>query len=273
MVKADIGVIGGSGFYELINKAEKVSIDTPFGPTSDKISLGLIANKKVAFIPRHGSKHSYPPHMVPYAANIYAFKKLGVTRIIAPTASGSLNKVYKPGDFVLCDQFVNFTSGRIDSFFQGNNTPRELKYKVVHISGSPYCEMLRNIAFKQAQKNNIKCHKSATVVVINGPRFASKAESVWYQSNGWGVINMTQYPEAILAHEASICYLNISLITDYDNGIIDKLKIKPVNVTKVLKVFKKNNVILKEFVSTLIKNIPQNEDCLCRHSLDNSVVN
>lgn len=257
-IKADIGVFGGTGFYELMKDYEELKVETPYGAPSDKIAVGEIAGKRVAFLPRHGKDHRYPPHMIPYRANLYAFKELGVKRIIAPCAAGSLQKQVKPGDFVVCDQLVNRTFRRIDTFYDGPI--------VTHVSfADPYCPELRRIAIDVIKELGIPLHEKGTVVVIEGPRFSTRAESKWYSQMGWEVINMTQYPEAILARELEMCYVNISLITDYDVGI--EGEIGPVTAEDVIKIFKENIDKAKRVVLKMIERIPLERSCKCGEAL------
>jgi len=253
-----IGVFGGSGFYSLMEGAEKVKVDTPYGAPSDLISVGEVAGKKVAFLPRHGERHTLPPHKIPYKANLYAMKSLGVERIIAPCAAGSLQPHVKIGDFVISDQIVNRTYRRDDTFYDGP--------VVTHISfADPYCPELRQIAISSARKLGLPIHEKGTVVVIEGPRFSTRAESKWYASMGWEVINMTQYPESVLARELEMCYVNIALITDYDVGV--EGKVPPVSHEEVIRVFSENNEKLKDLVFEVIKNIPEERHCGCGEAL------
>jgi 5'-methylthioadenosine phosphorylase len=263
---AEIGIIGGSGFYDFFGKnAKKIEVKTKFGKTSDKITLGNIFGKKVAFLPRHGKNHQIPPHKIPYKANIMAFKKIGVERIIAPSAVGSLKKEIKPGDFVICDQFIDRTKKRDDTFFNGP--------KVAHIEMAyPYCEDLRKIAFFRAKKLKFRVHPKGTVVVIEGPRFSTVAESISFSKMGCDLINMTQYPEVVLASELGLCYLNISLVTDYDVGIYSRSKIEPVSIGQVLANFKKNNEKLKKLISEIIKNLPEKKKCDCQKKAERATV-
>jgi len=204
--KADVGVFGGSGFYSFLNVKEEFEVNTPYGRPSDKIILSELDGINVAFIPRHGKKHVLPPHKINYRANVYALKELGVRHIFGPCASGSLQPHVKPGQFVICDQFVDRTKGRIDTFYDGPKT--------THMSmAEPYCPVLRNIVAECADELGITYHNKGTVVVIQGPRFSTKSESKWFSSQGWEVISMTQYPECYLARELEMCYVNISLIT------------------------------------------------------------
>lgn len=263
---AEIGIIGGSGFYEFFKENSKeISIETEFGKPSDKITIGKIAGKKVAFLPRHGKNHQIPPHKVPYRANIAALKQIGVSKIIASSAAGSLQTKIKPGDFVLPDQFVDRTKKREDTFFDGP--------KVAHIETAyPYCRELREIASLQLKKTGLRFHKNGTVVVIEGPRFSTLADSLSYSKSGWDLVNMTQYPEVTLALEAGICYLNISLITDYDVGIYSKSKIEPVSIEQVLANFKKNNDKLKNLILEIIKKVPKKSSCDCLRKSERAVM-
>lgn len=260
-IKADIGVFGGSGFYSFLEDVREVTVETPYGPPSDKIALAKIGDKTVAFLPRHGKDHHLPPHMINYRANMYAMKKLGVSRILGPCASGSLQPHIKPGDFVICDQFVHRTWGRKDTFYDGPVT--------THIGGAePYCPELRQIAIKAAEGQGLSVHPEGTIVVIQGPRFSTKAESREFSSHGWEVINMTQYPEVVLARELEICYANITLVTDYDVGLEGNPDIEPVSHEAVIKVFNENIKNLKELLYEVIKRIPQKREmCRCGEEL------
>jgi 5'-methylthioadenosine phosphorylase len=254
--KADIGVFGGSGFYSFLENVVEVDIDTPYGKPSDKISIAVYEGKKIAFLPRHGKKHHLPPHMIPYKANIYAMKQLGVKKIIAPTASGSLQSNIKPGDFVVCDQFVDRTWGRKDTYYDGPETR--------HISAAhPYCPELRKTAIETGKSLGITTHEKGTVVVIQGPRFSTVAESRWFSKMGWDVINMTQYPECYLAREMGICYANIALITDFDAGLEGQDDIEPVTEQEVLKVFEENNEKVRKMLFEIIKNIDLSAENKC----------
>lgn len=272
--KANIGVFGGSGFYSLLSKGKEYEIRTPYGKPSDKIFVGEYEGKKIAFLPRHGKKHQFPPHKIPYRANLYAFKMLGVNTVLAPIAAGSLQTKIKPGDFVLCDQFFNKTFGREDTYFEGGKTKNKFsKAKVVHISSAdPYCFDLRALAFKTANDLKINVHEKGTVVVINGPRFASKSESQYYQRQNWDVINMTQYPECILARELEMCYLGIALVTDYDAGLIGQKDVKPVNIEEVIKVFNNNNERVKKLIFEIIRHMSDIRVCGCHNSLKEAVI-
>lgn len=264
MPTAEIGVFGGSGFYQLLEGVESRVIDTPYGAPSDRVAIGEIGGRKVAFIARHGAGHVYPPHSINYKANLWAMKELGVTRILAPTAVGSLQAHIKPGDFVVCDQFVDRTSGRKDTYYDGP--------VAVHVStADPYCPELREVAIKSAQDLGITVHPQGTVVVIQGPRFSTKAESRWFTSMGWDVINMTQYPEVTLARELEICYVNISLITDYDAGLVGG-EIEPVTADEVTRVFADNNRRVRDLIFKMIPDISVDRHCSCGEALKYAVI-
>jgi len=260
MEKADIGVFGGSGFYQFLDNVTEIKMETPYGPPSDKVALAEIDNQKVAFLPRHGKEHSLPAHAINYRANLYAMHKLGVKRVIGPCAAGSLQPHVKPGDFVVCDQFVDRTSARKDTFYDGP--------LATHISSAdPYCPDLRQLIVNKADDLNYSVHDKGTVVVIQGPRFSTRAESRWFTQMGWEVVNMTQYPECVLAMELEMCYVNISLITDYDAGLEGRDDIVPVSGEEVVKVFKNNNEKLRTLLFEVIGNISREGNCNCSNSL------
>jgi len=254
---AEVGVFGGSGFYEFLEGVEEIKVQTPFGEPSAPATVGEIGGRRVAFIPRHGTKHEFPPHRVPYRANIWAMKELGVTRIVGPCAAGSLQPHVKPGDFVICDQVVDRTRSREHTFYDGPET--------THISwADPYCPQIRSVAIEQARSQGINVHERGTVVVIEGPRFSTRAESAWFGGQGWEVINMTQYPEALLAREQEICYANVSLITDYDVGVEG---VAPVTHDEVIRVFTQNNERLRDLLFAIVPALPAERTCDCGSAL------
>lgn len=263
--KADVGVFGGSGFTNFLKIKKQININTKYGSPSDNIIIGDVGGIDVAFLPRHGSNHTLPPHRINYRANVYAMKEIGVKQIFGPCAAGSLQPEIKPGDFVICDQFIDRTKGRMDTFYDGPHT--------THIStAEPYCPDLRKVVMESANKLDIKCHGTGTVVVVQGPRFSTKSESRWYSNQGWEVINMTQYPEVALARELEICYVNISLITDYDAGLEGNPDIKPVTSQDILKIFKENNDKLRELLFKAIPRVPKKRDCICSSALSGAVI-
>jgi 5'-methylthioadenosine phosphorylase len=265
-MQAEVGVFGGSGFYRLLEEAEEHKVETPYGPPSDVVTIGRVGTKRVAFLPRHGRTHAIPPHRINYRANVWAMKQLGVRWLFGPCAVGSLQPHVKPGDFVLCDQFVDRTSGRADTFYDGPVT--------THVSAAePYCPTLRQLVAQVAREQGLPLHERGTVVVIQGPRFSTRAESRWFRSQGWEVINMTQYPEAHLARELGLCYVNISLVTDYDVGVEGDPAAQPVTAEEVMRQFAANNAKLRDLVLESIARLPEVNTCpLCPHALDHARV-
>jgi len=251
--RAEIGVIGGSGFYSLLEEVREIKVDTPYGPPSDSIFLAEVAGRSVAFLPRHGRRHTIPPHKINYRANVWAIRSLGVKAVISPCAAGSLQPQVKPGDFVLCDQFVDRTNGRADTFFDGPI--------VTHVSSADiYDPTLRKIAADVIRQQQIPLHVRGTIVIINGPRFSTKSESKWFSDAGWEVISMTQYPEAYLCRELGMAVVNIALITDYDAGVIEGTE--AVDARSVLEVFETNSARIRTVVLEMIGRFPADLDAL-----------
>lgn len=261
LARAQVGVFGGSGFYQFLENVREIKVETPYGAPSDTVSIAEIGGKTVAFLPRHGRKHSLPPHVINYRANVWAMKSLGVTDIIAPNACGSLQSHVRPGDFVVCDQFVDRTTGRKDTFYDGPIT--------THVSAAePYCPILRAHAVQCCRAENVTVHDAGTVVVVQGPRFSTKAESRWFTNQGWEVVNMTQYPECYLARELEMSYVNLSLITDYDAGLVgDDPNAKPVTNDEVLAVFTANLDNLRRVLVRLIETLPDTSQSPARNCL------
>ena len=251
--QAEIGVFGGSGFYALLDDVREIKVDTPYGPPSDSLFLADVDGRKVAFLPRHARRHTIPPHRINFRANVWAMKALGVKAIISPCAAGSLQVSVAPGDFVVCDQFVDRTSGRIDTFYDGPI--------VTHLSSAEiYDPELRRIAIEVIREHDIPVHEQGTVVVIQGPRFSTRSESKWFSDAGWEVINMTQYPEAYLCRELGMAVVNISLITDYDAGVHEGTE--AVNAMSVLEVFELNAARIQKVVLDMIRRFPAELDSL-----------
>lgn len=260
-----IGVFGGSGFYELLDGAEEHALDTPWGAPSDVVSVGEIAGRPVAFLPRHGRSHHLPPSAIPYRANLWALRSLGVTRVLGPCAAGSLQRHVEPGHVVVCDQLVDRTWGRADTFFE--------RPDVVHVSfADPYCPTMRAVAIDAARASGATVHETGTVVVIPGPRFSTRAESRGYREAGHHVINMTQHPEAYLARELGLCYSTLALVTDYDAGVepgtVDATGqlvegIEPVTMAEVLRVFEANIARLRTIVHDVVARVPDERTCAC----------
>ena len=256
MSDAEIGVFGGSGFYSFLDDVTDHAIDTPYGEPSANVHVGTLDGRRVAFLPRHGTDHNYPPHRINYRANLWAMHELGVTRIIAPCASGSLKAGIAPGDFVVCDQLVDRTSGRDHTFFDGP--------EVHHVAfADPYCPELRAVAVEAGRAAGITTHDGGTVVVVEGPRFSTRAESRWYADLGWEVINMTQHPEAVLARELGICYGTIALVTDYDVGV-DGDDVPAVTQEEVFGFFEANVGKVRDLLFRAVAAVPTERACDCR---------
>ncbi len=208
---AEIGIIGGSGFYALADHLRPVEVDTPFGPPSAPVMLGEIEGRSVAFLPRHGEHHQFPPHRIPSRANLWALRSLGVSQVLAPSAVGGLRPELGPGTLVVPDQFVDRTSGRAQTYFDD---------EAIHVStADPYCPDGRQAVLAAAADRGWPPVDGGTLVVIEGPRFSTRAESRWFTANGWSVVGMTGFPEAALARELALCYTCIALVTDLDAGV------------------------------------------------------
>ncbi len=253
------GVLGGSGFYSFLEDVEQVEVETPYGAPSGPVAVGTVEGRRVAFIPRHGLHHQFPPHQVPYRANLWALRSMGVERVFGPCAAGSLQPHVRPGEFVVCDQLVDRTSGRPSTFYDGPET--------THVSfADPYCPTMRATAIERAREAGLPLHDRGTVVTVQGPRFSTRAESRFFAAQGWEVINMTQHPEAILARELEMCYANISMITDYDVGV--EGEIEPVSHEEVIRVFDENIAKLRGLLFAAIAALPEERDCACAHALE-----
>jgi 5'-methylthioadenosine phosphorylase len=264
--RATVGIFGGSGFYSLLDDVEMVDVETPYGAPSGPIAVGDVEGVAVAFLPRHGPRHTLPPAAINYRANLWAMKELGVTRVLAPTAAGSLQPEIGPGDFVVCDQFVDRTWGRADTFHPTGPV-------VAHVGvADPYCPELRRLAVDCGREQGVTMHDRGTVVVIQGPRFSTRAESRWFSSMGWEVINMTQYPEVVLARELELCYVNVSLITDYDVGLAGQPGVSPVSVAEVENVFAGNIEKVRALVLALAPRIPAERTCPCVTAMREAVI-
>ena len=262
--RADIGVIGGSGFYTFLTDPEHLRIKTPFGDPSDDVVMGEIEGRRVAFIARHGQGHRLPPHRVNYRANLWALRSVGVRQVLAPCAVGSLKPEHGPGAFVVPDQVVDRTWGRDHTVYDGIGP-------VVHVGfADPYCPRGREAVVNAGHAAGKKVIEGGTMVVINGPRFSSRAESIWHQQAGWTVVGMTGMPEAAIARELAMCFTTIALVTDHDAGVEGG---EAVTHDDVLKVFASSLDGLKSVLRSAIGAMPPAEDdvsatCACRRSLD-----
>jgi len=261
-MQAEIGIIGGTGLYdpELLRNVQEVTVETPYGKPSDSITVGELAGKRVAFLPRHGKKHTIRPTDINVRANIFALRKLGVKRILAPSTVGSLREEYHPGEIVFCDQFIDRTTRREESFYTKN--------KVCHITvAEPMCPELRENVIAVAKKLGIKMHETGTYVCIEGPRFSTKAESKMYRQWGADVVGMTLVPECVLAREAEICYASISTVTDYDVW-----KDHPVCVDDIVKIMKTNIENVKRIIAETVAKLPNKRACKCSEALKGAFV-
>jgi 5'-methylthioadenosine phosphorylase len=241
--RADVGIFGGSGFYTIAAQAETVEVVTPWGPPSGPVSIVERSGLRMAFLPRHGPGHRLPPHRVNYRANVDAMRRLGVRAIVSPFAAGSLRPEIRPGEFVVCDQVVDRTWGRASTFYD------EFEDGPVHVPfAEPYDPLLRRIMLDAAAATGVTAHDGGTVVVVNGPRFSSRAESRWHREAGGHVVNMTQCPEAPLAAEAGIPFAGVALVTDYDAGLDEDPDVEPVSQEAVFAVFEANLHKVRELI-------------------------
>jgi 5'-methylthioadenosine phosphorylase len=255
---ADIGVIGGSGLYEFLDDADEITVDTPYGRPSDPLVIGEVAGRRVAFVPRHGRRHQFPPHRIPYRANLWALRSIGVRQVLAPSAVGSLTPSYGPGTLAIPDQLVDRTTSRIQTYYD-EGPP-------VHVQFSdPYCPVGRACAVAAAQASGWEPVPSGTLVIIEGPRFSTRSESRWYAAQGWTLIGMTGHPEAVLARELALCYTTIALVTDTDAGLEEGAG---VTQAEVFRVFADNIKRLRDVLMTAIETLPVGRDCPCPHALD-----
>lgn len=260
MTTAQIGVFGGSGFYAFLEDPEEVTLETPYGAPSAPFTIGTVGGRRVAFLPRHGRDHELPPHRVPYRANVWGMKELGVSRLFGPSAAGSLRRDIPPRTFVVSDQAIDQTRSRESTFYDGPKT--------VHVSfADPYCETMRQTLVDAAAELQIPHRDGGTMVVIDGPRFSTRAESKMFAQAGGDVIGMTQFPELTLARELELCFANVALVTDYDVGVDD---IPPVSHHEVLKVFGENIEALRDLLFAAIPKVPDTRDCPCATALAGS---
>lgn len=255
---ADVGVIGGSGLYALLSDATEYAVDTPYGEPSDPIVVGEVAGgRRVAFLPRHGRDHRYPPHRIPYRANLWALRALGVRQVLAPCAVGSLAPELGPGTFVLPDQLIDRTSGRVQTYYDTG---------AVHVSfADPYCPVGRDTVRAVAAGSGVDVVDGGTMVVVEGPRFSTRAESRWYAAAGATLVNMTGHPEAVLARELALCYTAIALVTDLDAGIEAGAG---VSQDEVFRVFGANMERMRDLLLATAAALPAGRDCACPQTLD-----
>jgi 5'-methylthioadenosine phosphorylase len=262
--RADVGLIGGSGFYSFFDSAERVRVSTPFGDPSDDVVVGEVEGRRVAFIARHGQGHRFPPHRVNYRANLWALRSVGVRQVLAPCAVGSLKPELGPGSVVVPDQVVDRTWGREHTIYADEGP-------VVHVGfADPYCPRGRAVAIAAARTAGTTVAQDGTLVVVNGPRFSSAAESRWHQQAGWSIVGMTAMPEAAIARELALCFTTVALVTDHDAGVDGG---EAVTHEEVLAVFADNVERLKSVLRAAVTALPPAEDdevatCACRRALD-----
>ncbi|MDQ1010218.1 5'-methylthioadenosine phosphorylase [Streptomyces sp. V4I23] len=265
--RAEIGVIGGSGFYSFLDDVTEIQVDTPYGAPSDSLFLGEIAGRKVAFLPRHGRGHHLPPHRINYRANLWALRSVGVRQVLGPCAVGGLRPEYGPGILLVPDQFVDRTKSRAQTYFDGLPLPSGEVPNVVHVSpADPYCPRGRKAALEAARARDWEPVDGGTLVVVEGPRFSTRAESRWHAAMGWSVVGMTGHPEAVLARELELCYTSMTLVTDLDAGAEAG---EGVSHEEVLKVFAANVDRLRTVLFDAVAALPANEDrnCTCGNAL------
>jgi 5'-methylthioadenosine phosphorylase len=253
--QAEIGVIGGSGLYALLEDAEEHEVSTPYGAPSDRVTVARVGDRRVAFLPRHGRDHRFPPHRIPYRANLWALRALGVRQIVAPCAVGGLRPELGPGTFVVPDQLIDRTSGREQTFYDTG---------AVHVSfADPYCPDGRAAVLAAAQP--VQAVDGGAMVVIEGPRFSTRAESRWFTAIGGAIVNMTGHPEAVLARELALCYTAIALVTDLDAGVEGD---HGVTQEEVFAVFAENTERLRGVLLDAVTRLPTERTCPCGHALD-----
>jgi len=268
MADAEIGVIGGSGLYSFLEDVTEIEVDTPYGPPSDSLFFGEIAGRQVAFLPRHGRSHSLAPHRINYRANLWALRSVGVRQVLGPCAVGGLRAEYGPGTLLVPDQLVDRTKARTQTYYDGVPLPDGSISNVVHISlADPYCPQGRASVLAAARGRHWEPVDGGTLVVIEGPRFSTRAESLWHAAMGWSVVGMTGHPEAVLARELGLCYTSMTLVTDLDAGAETG---DGVSHKDVLRVFASNVDRLRTVLFDAVDRLQTTEarDCPCAHALD-----
>lgn len=256
---APLGVIGGSGLYDFLGDAREVDVETPFGPPSEPVTVGDVGGRPVAFLPRHGRDHRFPPHRVNYRANLWALRAVGVRQVLAPCAVGSLRAELGAGSVVVPDQVVDRTWGREHTVYDGVGP-------VVHVSlADPYCPRGRRAVLDAGRRDGVEVSDGGTLVVVQGPRFSTRAESRWHAAAGWSLVGMTAMPEAAIARELALCLTSVALVTDLDAGVDAG---EGVTHAEVFEVFARNVVRLRSLLETALGLLPDDDECTCRHALD-----
>ncbi|WP_327392354.1 MULTISPECIES: S-methyl-5'-thioadenosine phosphorylase [unclassified Streptomyces] len=265
--QAEIGVIGGSGFYSFLDDVIEVTVETPYGPPSDSLFLGETGGRRVAFLPRHGRGHHLPPNRINYRANLWALRSVGVRQVVAPCAVGGLRPQYGPGTLVIPDQLVDRTKSRVQTYFDGEPLPDGSVPQVIHVTfADPYCETGRQAALRAARGQGWEAVDGGAMCVIEGPRFSTRAESLWHAAQGWSVVGMTGHPEAILARELELCYSSLALVTDLDAGAETG---EGVSHEEVLRVFGENVGRLRDVLFDAVRELPTADErkCACGAAL------
>ncbi|MEE1929498.1 S-methyl-5'-thioadenosine phosphorylase [Streptomyces sp. TRM 70351] len=263
--RAEIGVIGGSGFYSFLDDVTEVRLTTPYGEPSDALFIGELAGRRVAFLPRHGRAHHLPPHRINYRANLWALRAAGVRQVLGPCAVGGLREEHGPGTLLVPDQLVDRTRSRAQSYFDGEERSDGRRPNVVHVSfADPYCQSGREASLGAARARGWEPVDGGTMVVVEGPRFSTRAESRWHASQGWSVVGMTGHPEAVLARELGMCYSSLALVTDLDAGAETG---EGVSHSDVLVVFRQNLGRLREVLFDAVAALPAEPSCPCGEAL------
>ncbi len=255
--RAEIGVIGGSGFYAFLDDAVEVPVSTPYGEPSDPVVVGSVDGRGVAFVPRHGRDHRHPPHRINYRANLWALRSLGVRQVLAPCAVGSLRTDLGPGQVVVPSQLVDRTSGRAQTFYDVG---------AVHVAfADPYCPDGRRVVLDVMSDAGWPAVDGGIMVVVEGPRFSTRAESKWYSAQGWSLVNMTGHPEAVLARELALCYTTVALVTDLDAGLTEG---EGVHQAEVFEQFGRHVESLRGLLQSVVPALPRERSCPCGSALD-----
>lgn len=256
MAEVSVAVIGGSGLYDFLDDSEAVEVSTPYGPHSAGLTLGRMADRDVAFLPRHGLGHRHLPHSINYRANLWAVRRLGAEQVLAPCAVGSLQPEVTPGSFVVPDQLVDRTHGRAKTFGESG---------AFHVSfADPYCPAGRSALITAVQNRSVPVVPDGTMVVIQGPRFSTRAESQAFSRAGWSLVNMTGMPEAVLARELAMCYSSLALVTDFDAGVDPETA---VSQAEVFAVFERNISVMREVLAEALEALPRTRTCSCPEAL------
>jgi 5'-methylthioadenosine phosphorylase len=278
-----LGIIGGSGLYQIdgIKILDEIAIKTPFGEPSDKYIFTEYKGRKVVFLPRHGKGHKYPPHLINFRANIWGFRKLGVNKILSITAAGGINPNLKPGDFVISDQFIDFTKSRVQTFYEGiysKNDDTEIKdevseflnnKRVVHIDVTdPFCPEMRDVLIKVCDKNNFPFHQRGVYAATEGPRLETPAEIKFLRLIGADIVGMTLVPEIVLARELKMHFASISVVTNLAAGISQNR----LTSDEVVEMMKEKNEQIKTVVLDFIENIPERFNCKCENVLKGAAI-